>query len=518
MSEARIPAIELVSTSKRYEATVALDGVSMSVHQGEIHALLGENGAGKSTIVKIMGGLVQADSGTIKVFGAPAKLSSPQAAHRLGIQTAYQEISLIPDLTVSQNMLLPYQPISALGFLKGRKADEMVREILGSFRLDGVTPSMEVRNLDLATRQKIEIVRAIARKPRILLLDEPTSALLASDVRWLGDIIARLRDEGVAIIFISHRLAEIRLFCENITILRNGRHVATFTTNQCKDEEIVRLVIGRSLDTAFPPKPESRPTGLECPSLSCKHLRYQRHVNDVSFDLWPGEVLGIAGLQGMGQVELFHVLFGDNVASDGIIERNGRRITLASPVDAIRSGIGISMVPQDRKTEGIFPELPGGVNVSLPVLKSFCRLGWLDRRAEQSAVDMTLSRLKVHPRALYKSCSSFSGGNQQKIAIAKWLITGSQVMLMLDPTRGVDVGTKYEIYSLIGDLARQGGSILFYSTEVPELVGLCTRVLVMYQGTIVAVLADGELTEEKVMEAALGNVSSGAESETGMVK
>jgi ribose transport system ATP-binding protein len=217
----------------------------------------------------------------------------------------------------------------------------------------------------------------------------------------------------------------------------------------------------------------------------------------------------------MGQVELFHALFGNIVVDEGIINRNGRAITLASPVDAIRTGIGISMVPQDRKTEGVFPELPGSVNVSLPILKRFSHLGWLNIKAERSAVDRVLSRLNVHPRALYKAVGSFSGGNQQKISIAKWLITGSQVMLMLDPTRGVDVGTKYEIYTLVGELAREGGSILFYSTEVPELVGLCTRVLVMYQGAIIAALAGDDLTEENVMRAALGNASPAEESESG---
>ena len=510
MSDPKTPAIEVISASKRCDATIALDDVSMSIHEGEIHALLGENGAGKSTIVKILSGLVQADSGTIKVFGVPVKLSTPQVAHRLGIQTAYQEISLIPDLTVGQNMLLPYQPLNAFGFLSNRKADELVKEHLQRYKLESVSPHTEVRNLDLATRQKIEIARAIARKPRILLLDEPTSALLSSDVKWLSELIARLRDDGVAIIFISHRLAEIRMFCEKITILRNGKNIATFKTDDCSDEEIVRLVIGRSLDAIFPAKPTRPPGEKGYPAFSCRNLQLQNHLNGISFDLWPGEVLGIAGLQGMGQVELFHALFGDIIVSEGTIERNGKKITLASPVDAIRSGIGISMVPQDRKTEGIFPELSGSVNVSLPILKRFSHLGWLNLKAEQSAVDMTLSRLNVHPRALYKSCASFSGGNQQKISIAKWLITGGQVMLMLDPTRGVDVGTKYEIYSLIGELAREGGAVLFYSSEVPELVGLCTRVLVMYRGTIVAELTREELTEESVMRAALGNVPSDA--------
>jgi ribose transport system ATP-binding protein len=513
--EPKAPAIEVVSVSKRYEATIALDDVSISINEGEIHALLGENGAGKSTIVKILSGLVQADSGTIKVHGTPVKLSTPQVAHRLGIQTAYQEMSLIPDLTVSQNMLLPYEPVNALGFLNAREADKLVKEQLREYKLDDVSPYIEVKNLDLATRQKVEITRAIVRKPRILLLDEPTSALLASDVTWLGEIIARLRDDGVAIIFISHRLAEIRRYCEKITILRNGKHIATFKTDDCSDEEVVRLVIGRSLDAAFPVKPARTSNEGKAPAFSCRNLRLQPHLKGVSFDLWPGEVLGIAALQGMGQVELFHALFGNIVVDEGIINRNGRAITLASPVDAIRTGIGISMVPQDRKTEGVFPELPGSVNVSLPILKRFSHLGWLNIKAERSAVDRVLSRLNVHPRALYKAVGSFSGGNQQKISIAKWLITGSQVMLMLDPTRGVDVGTKYEIYTLVGELAREGGSILFYSTEVPELVGLCTRVLVMYQGAIVAALAGDDLTEENVMRAALGNASPAVESESG---
>jgi ribose transport system ATP-binding protein len=496
-----VPAIAVEGLSKRFDATVALDDVSFSIGQGEIRALIGENGAGKSTMVKILSGLVRQDSGTISLFGEDATIGRPIRAHRLGIQTAFQEMTLIDDLTVIQNMLLPYEPLIA-GQVDRRQSKRAVVEHFARLGLDDVDPNALVGGLTLSIRQKIEIAKAVAREPKILLLDEPTSTLSASDVDWLGGLVESLHADGVTIVFISHRMAEVRRFCQSLTVLRNGQHVGSYGIDDVTDDEVVRLVIGRSLGAIYPERENYRVADAPAPAFSGEGLSIGGTLDDVSFDLWPGEVLGIGALQGMGQRELFEALFGQRGLDRGIIKLAGKRVTLTSPADAVRAGI--SMVPEDRKTEALFLKLTGGANVSIPVISRLARFGWIDRKAEAAAVDEVLNHLQVHPRALYKFASSFSGGNQQKIAIAKWLLAKSKVLLTLDPTRGVDIGTKHEIYVLIRELAKEGVAVLYYSTEIPELVNICDRVLVMYRGRIVKELIGGEITEESIMTPALG--------------
>ena len=501
-------AITISGLSKRFDATVALDDVGFSVARGEVRALVGENGAGKSTFVKILSGLIKPDSGSVEVFGEALRAGRPKLSHRLGIQTAYQELTLVPDLTVTQNMLLPYEPGIA-GQVSRRRSRNRVEKILTHLELDYVRPSALVSDLDLPTRQKIEIAKAIGREPKILLLDEPTSTLSASDVDWLGRQIEKLRDTGVTILFISHRLPEVRLFCDHLTVLRNGQHVGSYPIKDVSDEEVVRLIIGRSLGTIYPTLSDHRDKEAPQPALQAKDISAGPLLQDASFELWPGEVLGIAGLQGMGQRELFESLFGAHNMRKGQILVAGRPVTLTAPADAVR--MGVSLVPEERKTDGLFLELSGTRNASLPVIDRLSSLGWVDEANERRAVDAVFERLGVHPRALYKPVSSFSGGNQQKIAIAKWLLADSNIMLMFDPTRGVDIGTKHEIYVLIRELAAAGKAVLFYSTEVPELVNLCDRVQVVYQGRMVAELAGEEITEEEIMRHALGQSETGIE-------
>ena len=495
------PAIEVDGLSKRFDATVALDDVSFLIPQGEIRALIGENGAGKSTLVKILAGLVREDSGSIRVFGDEAAIGRPARAHALGIQTAFQEMTLIDDMTVTQNMLLPYEPLVA-GQIDRRGSKRAVVRHFARLGLDEVDPNALVGDLALATRQKIEIAKAVAREPRVLLLDEPTSTLSAADVDWLGGLIESLHEDGVTIVFISHRMAEVRRFCQSLTVLRNGRHVGSYGIDEVGDDEVVRLVIGRSLGAIYPERRDYRRTDAPAPAFAGEGLRIAGTLDDLSFQLWPGEVLGIGALQGMGQRELFEALFGERGVDGGTIALAGRPLTLASPADAVR--VGISMVPEDRKTEALFLKLTGGANASIPIIDRFAAAGWISRKAEAAAVDEVLNDLRVHPRALYKTVSSFSGGNQQKIAIAKWLLARSRVLLTFDPTRGVDIGTKHEIYVLIRALAEAGAAILYYTTEIPELVNICDRVLVMYRGRIVKELAGGAITEQAIMGYALG--------------
>ena len=496
-------ALSISRLTVRYGPTTALDAADLEIGAGQVHALLGENGAGKSTIVKVLSGLVRPNAGSLAVFGRNVVRFEPRYANKLGVRTAFQEISLVKDLTVAQNFMLMEEPLNALGMVRGRALDDMVRSRLEQLGIGSIDPRTEVRRLDLPSRQKIEIARAVSGNPRILLLDEPTASLSNRDVQWLGDVIERLKRSGTTIVLISHRMQEVRAFCSVMTIFRNGRTVGAYAMDDLADSQIIELMIGRSLGAAFPPKPDrvdANPTAA-APVLSCQNVATARG-SDISFSLRPGEVLGLAGLDGMGQRELFLALFGVLQPAAGEIQVGGQKVQLRSPAGAIACGIG--MLPEDRKTEALFLELDGRENVSLPSLHRFLHGGLIRARLEQKMVANVLDVVKVVRRALWNPVRNFSGGNQQKIAVAKWLLTNSRVLLLYDPTRGIDVGTKTEIYHLIRRYADSGGAVLFYSTEIPELVNLCDRVMVIYRRRIVETLAASALSEAAIMSAAVG--------------
>jgi ribose transport system ATP-binding protein len=501
------PALVVSDLRKRYGPTIALDGLSLLVRSGAVHALLGENGAGKSTLVRLLSGLTQPDDGSIAVFDESVRIDSPKDAHRLGIRTAFQEISLIKDLSVSQNFLLMEEPLGASGMIRQHHRDALVSAQLARLGLGHVDVRAEVVSLDLPTRQKIEIARAISHSPRILLLDEPTASLSARDVDWLGAIIERLTQAGTTIIFISHRLQEVRRLCSALTILRNGRVVGSYDIHAISDNDVIEFMIGRSISAAFPSKPsEPRPAPSAPPALAVHDLRLIG-VNGVSLNLWPRRITGLGGLDGMGQRELFLALFGLAEIQSGSVFVNGQEVTIGSPADAISGRIGISMVPEDRKAEGLFLELDGRQNVSLPSLSRFTRWGLVNYRAEDAAVRSILELVKVVPRALWSLAREFSGGNQQKIVFAKWLLAGSRILLLYDPTRGVDVGTKAELYHLIREFAAAGGAVLYYSTDIPELVNLCDEVAVIYRGQIAVMLEEDAISETRIMAAAVAQSS-----------
>jgi ribose transport system ATP-binding protein len=503
------PAILVSAVRKIYGATVALDGASLTVAAGTVHALLGENGAGKSTMVKILSGLVQPNSGEIRIGGEVRSLKSPGVAQACGIQTAFQEMTQIRDLTVTQNLLLNCEPVSRFGFLRKREAEALASAHLETLGLGFVDPRAELRDLDLPVRQKLEIARAVFKKPKLLLLDEPTSTLSGRDIDWLGSIIADAKAGGAAIIFITHRMPEVNAFCEYLTVFRNGKDVGSARVGELSGDGVVRMIIGRSLAATFPPR-EATVRVAETPALAARKLSVGGRLHNASFELAQGEILGLSGLQGMGMQELFFGCFGAVALSEGHIEVNGRKVALMSPRDAVRANIGISLVPEDRKTEGLFLKLDGLKNMSLPVLERFTRFGLIDEDEEAEAVRATMGAVQVDRRAMFTRVGAFSGGNQQKIAIGKWLMTGSRVLLLYDPTRGVDVGTKHEIYLLIHEFAKAGGSVLLFSSEIPELVNLCHRVIVMYRGSVVLELAGDELDEETIIRAALGETSHAA--------
>ncbi len=508
------PAVRIDALSKAFGPTVALIDLSLAIASGEVHALLGENGAGKSTLVKILSGLNRPDQGTIEIFADKVQIRDPRESHALGIQTAFQEISLVGTLTVTQNMLLPYEPTGPLGTIRRRRSEEIVRAVLARYGLDDVDPRREVGDLDLTLRQRIEIVRALHREPRILLLDEPTSALSGADVEWLGALIEQARATGITIVFISHRMQEVRQFCTSMTILRNGTSVGSFAIDEISDDKVIELVIGRSLAATFPDKTSGVADTASTPVLQARDLAVDGTLDGVSVDLLPGRIHGVAGLNGMGQRALFHALFGMAPLSGGTIEVNGQPVLLRSPSDAVLANIGISLVPEERKTEALFLEMTGRENVSLPVIANYVKGGLVRDTDESGAVSRVLDMVQVDQRALYTACKAFSGGNQQKIVIAKWLLAESRILLLYDPTRGVDVGTKAEIYQLVRGYANAGGAVLFYSTDIAELVNLCDEVLVIYRGREAARLSDPGLTEANIMRAALGE-AAGASSPSG---
>src|SRR5271165_3426640 len=495
-------ALHVEGIVKAYGATVALDHASFTVSKGEVHALLGENGAGKSTAVKILAGLVQPDSGVIELFGERVRLARPRDAQALGVQTAFQEMALVRDLTVTENMLLPHAPTGPLGQLRRREGERLVSAHLASLGLGDIDPRAETGDLELSVRQKIEIARAIFRRPRILLLDEPTSTLSGRDIDWLGGLIGRLRASGVTTVFISHRLREVRAFCDTMTVLRNGKHIATGPVSSYSDDEVIRMIAGRALSHAFPPREGERQLGPEV--LAVERISTSGKLREASFSLRAGEILGVAGLQGMGQLDLFLACFGMTDLTAGHLRIDGEPIVITSPTDAVRANIGISLVPEDRKTEALSLKLSGKHNTSLPVIDRFSRGPLIDGSRETAAVEAIFERVDVDRRALWTRVGAFSGGNQQKIAIAKWLLAESRVLLLFDPTRGIDVGTKNELYRLIRAYADAGGAVLLHSTEIPELVYLCDRALVCYAGRIVSEIPADQLSEEAILRAALG--------------
>jgi ribose transport system ATP-binding protein len=495
-------AISVDGVTKRFGATVALDKVTLQIPQGAVHAILGENGAGKSTLIKVLSGITRPNEGTLHVMGQEVVFSRPNDAQSAGIATAFQELSQIPHLSVAQNLLIPNEP-TRFGLRRAGECSRRARELLERFELADIDPRTPVQSLDLSQRQKLEIAYAISRQPNILLLDEPSSALASEDVVWLGKQIAACQRQDITVVLITHRMPEVRQFCTSLSILRNGTCVGSFDAKDISDDDVFRLIVGRTLGSAFPAR-LPLPDACAPPRLQVDKLGSGRRLHDVSFQIRPGECLGVVALQGMGQLELFKSLFGLAPATSGTIAVDQQRVTIKSPQDAIAAHVGLSLVPEERKTEGLALNLSGRANISLPTIAQFSHWGWIDQAAEASAVSDALKRVSGNQRALYEPASSFSGGNQQKFVIAKWLLADSRVLLLFDPTRGVDVGAKLEIYQVMHDYLSSGGAILLHSTEIPEVINLCDRILVMYAGYLVAEMDGRTASEHAVTTAMLG--------------
>ena len=500
-SGARASLFVMEGVSKRYGGVRALQGADLVVDAGRVHAVLGENGAGKSTLIKIIAGVVAPDEGRMLLDGAPVAFASPAAANAAGIACIFQELSLIPDLTVADNIAISNPP-RRFGMIDRRAQRRFADEALARAGADNIHPLARVKDLSLSRRQMVEIAKALARMPRILILDEATSALTAADVTKVYGVLRRLRSEGLALVYISHRMHEIAELADECTVFCNGRSVASFAAGTRTDNEIVELMIGREYNAVFPPRPARAPTG-SAPRLEARNLCWGDTLNDISLRVGPGEVIGLGGLDGQGQRELLLALFGVLHGTRGDVLVDGRRVAIAGPSVAKRRDIGMALIPEDRKTEGLMLPMSVRDNLSFAALGALSRWGVVDTAAEREAVDRIVRLLAIRSDGTGVPAGSLSGGNQQKLVIGKWLMMAPRILLLNDPTRGLDVGTKQEMYQLLRRLATDGAAILFYSTDYDELVGCCDRVLVMYDGTIRRELAGDEITERALVASAL---------------
>ncbi len=492
------PALEMRNISKQYPGVRALDDVSLSVDVGEIHALLGENGAGKSTMMKILAGAQSKDSGEILLNGSVVQIDSPQKAMSLGISIIYQEFNLVPYLSAGENIYLGREPRAAIpGFVDFKKlyADaQVVLDKLG-VKIDARAP---VNTLSVAGQQMVEIAKATSKKSKIIVMDEPSATLTDHELRALFRLMLQLKSEGVSIVYISHRLEEIVEVCDRATIMRDGRHVATKAVKDLTREEIIRLMVGRELKDAIP----KVPAPLGDVALEVKHLNRKGVLHDISFAVRKGEVLGIAGLVGAGRTETARVIFGADPMDSGSIEVFGKPVRIKSPQDAIRHGIGL--VTEDRKQQGLVLGMVVRENTTLANLDFLSSLGFIRRGEEREVAEKYRTDLSIKTPTIEQTVHNLSGGNQQKVVLAKWLYTGSKILIFDEPTRGIDVGAKSEIYKLMNELAKNGVAIIMISSELPEVLGMSDRILVMHEGRLTGELSRADATQEKIMHLATG--------------
>ncbi|AHF92021.1 lantibiotic ABC transporter permease [Opitutaceae bacterium TAV5] len=494
-------AISIEHVRKSFGGVHALRDVSLHVRKGTIHALVGENGAGKSTLMKILAGIHTRDGGIIRIDGRDVDFRSPRDSQREAIGIVHQELALAPDLTVAENLYLDNLSRGSLS-INWRKLNESAAAAIRAFGFD-IDPKTPVSELGIAQRQIIEIAKILARDVRILILDEPSAVLADPEIDVLFASLRRLREQGVSIIYISHRLQEIFRIADEITVIKDGQTVTTLDPAACTEDDIITNMVGRKLSALFPPKTPPPPSAPgEHPLLEIKNLSRHRVLRDIHLRLRAGEIVGLAGLVGSGRTELARCLFGIDRADTGTIAKNGAPLRLPrSASHAMRSGIGL--VPEDRKGQGGLLELPIATNATLASLRKVTRFGLINHRAENRQTQAARERLHMRLGSIHDPLSSLSGGNQQKVILGKWLDADCDLLILDEPTRGVDVGAKAEIFNLITELSARRLGVLMISSELVEIVGLCHRAYVMCEGTITGELAGDEITEEAIMRLAL---------------
>jgi ribose transport system ATP-binding protein len=502
------PLFEMRGISKRYGGVRALEQVDLIVHAGRIHAILGENGAGKSTLIKIMSGVVAPDEGSMLLEGEPVRLLDPAGANAKGIVCVFQELSLVPDLSVADNIFISKAP-SRFGLIDRAEQRRRTEALLARIGCTDVHPMSLAKDLPLSRRQMIEIAKALARNPRLLILDEATSALTAADVQTVLRLLHKLRGDGLAILYISHRMHEIAEIADDCSVFRNGRRITTYAAGTKTDNEVIELMIGREYSHVFPPKPEAVDPA-RTPALEVNNLSWTPRLKGISLRVHPGEIVGLGGLDGQGQRELLLALFGVLRGVSGEIRIDGTPVRIDTPKSAKSQRFGLALIPEDRKAEGLMLPMSIRENLSFSALGRYCRFGIVDRAAELRAATDMVSLLAIKIGGLDLPVWSLSGGNQQKIVIAKWLLNKPRIILLNDPTRGIDVGTKQEIYQLLRRLADEGAAIILYSTDYDELIGCCDKVLVLYEGAIKRTLVKDEITERALISSALNLTGAAA--------
>ncbi|SCK55265.1 monosaccharide ABC transporter ATP-binding protein, CUT2 family [Streptomyces sp. WMMB 714] len=502
------PARELLRTQgirKTFPNVVALDGVDFELRSGEVHVLLGENGAGKSTLIKILSGVHRADAGQVFRDGGPARIHSANDAERYGIATMHQEFNLVPHLSVAENIFLGRQP-RRFGLLDRKRMESDAAELLARVGVD-ISPRTPVHRLGIARSQMVEIAKALSLDARILIMDEPTAALTADEVEKLFALVRRLRDEGVGIVFITHHLEEIAELGDRVTVLRDGRSVGQAPAGTPRDE-LVRMMVGRSIEQQYPRQVgrtgEATRTapGTGTPLLRVSGLSRAGAFSDIGFELRAGEVVGLAGLVGAGRTEVARAVFGADPYDTGTVEVQGRRLRRHDINASLAAGVGL--VPEDRKGQGLLLDSSVQDNLGLVTLGRASRGGIVDLAGQQESAARIAERLGVRMAGLGQRMGTLSGGNQQKVVIGKWLLAQSRVLILDEPTRGIDVGAKVEIYELINELTASGHAVLMISSDLPEVLGMSDRVLVMAQGRIAGELPAGDATQDAVMALAVG--------------
>nr|WP_243123764.1 sugar ABC transporter ATP-binding protein [Thermaerobacter sp. FW80] len=481
---------------KVFPGVIALDEVDLDLHQGEIHGLLGENGAGKSTLIKVLAGYHVPDAGRLELAGRPVTFRGPREAREAGVATIYQELTLAPDMTVAENICLGREPVR-LGRIDRVAMRDIAQRALARLGVD-LDPDVPVRQLGVAVQQMVEIARALSMESRVLILDEPTAALTPAEVERLFTILRGLRLQGVAILYISHRLEEVLSLCDRVTVLRDGRAVATVTMAEADLDVLIRLMAGRSMTERYPPRYSS----IGDVVLDVRGATRQGVFHGVSLQVRRGEVVGLAGLLGAGRTELLRAIAGADPLDEGEVWVEGRWLPPGNPGRALRCGV--ALVPEDRKRQGLFLQRPLRENLTLAALPLLSRAGWVSHRAERQLARDLVRRLAIRCRDEEQVVAELSGGNQQKAVLARWLAIKPRVLLLDEPTRGVDISAKVELYTLINSLAEDGVAIVMASSDLSELLGMCDRIMVMAGGRIVKELPAANASKEAVLRAAAG--------------
>jgi ABC-type sugar transport system ATPase subunit len=489
--------LTLAGISKSFPGVRALGGVSLEVRPGEIHGLLGENGAGKSTLIKIVAGAYAPDEGEMAFAGTPARWSSPREAQQHGVHVVYQEFALFPQLSVAENIFVGHERRSRFGLVDHARTRREASELLEKLGVS-LDVRASVASLSVADQQMVEIARAMVHNVRLLVLDEPTAVIAGREVALLFDLLRRLRDSGVSVLFISHRLDEVFAICDRVTVLKDGRLVGTHDIADVTRERLISMMVGRDLGDLFPPRPITLRGGE--PVLRAEAVAIGDRVRDVSIELKPGEIVALAGMVGAGRSELALGLFGALPLASGTIHINNQRFTAMSPARAIRLGMGL--VTEDRKSQGLAMLLDVAANITGPALAEVTRHGLVDHQLERTIATREIERFRIACRGPGTAVATMSGGNQQKVIVARWARICRSVLILDEPTRGIDVGAKAEIYRIMRELADSGVAILMISSELTEVIGMADRVIVMREGRVTGELKGREATEESIMHLA----------------